>query len=183
MRKSIAAVALSTAALTLAAPTTANAEMYGVDDIRDTHHGSDILALSVRNGPHNLNVTTYHENLRRDPASGSAESIFVDTDRSNPGPEYVFVAGLYEGTDYVLHHTDGFRPATWGKPVENGDYIMRIDYAKDVVKVRISRAALGDADAVRVAARASGTRADGTHDGLVDWVGPRRWFTPWIDKA
>ena len=184
MRKTIAAVALSTAALgTLAAPTAAHAELYGVDDVRDTDHGSDILAESIRNGRANLTVTTFHEDLRRDPATGSGGAIFIDTDRSDRGPEYVFAAGYFEGTDYVLMHTDGFRRSSWGKPVENGDYIMRVDYAEDTVKVRMSRAALGKPGAVRVAVRASGTRSDGTSDGLVDWVGKPRTFTPWIARG
>lgn len=183
MRKTIAAVALSTAALTLGLADSAHAELHGVDDPRDTFHGSDILALDVRNGPENLNVTTHHAGLRRDPATGSGGTIFVDTDRSDRGPEYVFVAGYFAGTDYQLRETEGFHSKKWGDPVEHGDYIMRVRYAKDLVRVRISQAALGNPDAVRVSVRASGTRTDGTRHGLVDWVGGRRSFTPWIARG
>jgi hypothetical protein len=177
------ATGLVAAALTVTLSGAAHAEMYGVDDGPDTSHGSDILAISVRNGPHNLTVTTTHANLRPDPATGSGGAIFIDTDPSDRGPEYVFVAGYYRGTDYQLLHTDGFRPATWGRPVSNGDYIMKVDYRRDTVRVRISQGALREPDRVRVSARASGTRRDGTCDGLVDWVGKRRWFTPWIDRG
>jgi hypothetical protein len=177
------AAGLAAAALTVALPGAAHAEMYGVDDGPDTSHGSDILAISVRNGPDRLDVTTWHADLRPDPATGSGGSLFIDTDRDNPGPEYVFVAGYYRGTDYQLLHTDGFRPATWGEPVEDGEYVMRVSYRRDTVRVRIAQGALGEPDRVRVAARASGTRSDGTSDGLVDWVGKRRWFTPWVDRG
>jgi hypothetical protein len=183
MRKTTAAVALSTAALTLALAGTAHAEQYGVDDPQDTFHGSDVLALQVRNGQENLTVTTFHEGLHRNPATGSSGAIYVDTDRDDRGPEYVFVGGFYEGTDYLLRQTEGFGHKAWGDPVENGDYIMRVDYAKDRVRFKMSRAALGNPDAVRVAVRVSGTRTDGTSHGLVDWVGTPRWFTPWIDRG
>lgn len=182
MRKNIAAVALSTAALTIGLASPALAEQYGVDDPQDTSHGSDIRALQVRYGGDTVHVTTFHENLRRDPATGSSETIFLDTDRHDRGPEYVFTAGLYEGTDYLLRHADGFAQDTWGDPVENGDYILRIRYGSDQARVRISRAALGNPDAVRVAVRASGTRTDGTSHGLLDWVGTPRSFTPWISR-
>lgn len=182
MRKTIA-VALSTAALTVGLAGTAHAELYGIDDPQDTSHGSDILALQVRNGAENLNVTTYHTNLRRDPGTGSSGAIFVDTDRHDAGPEYVFVAGYYEGADYRLLETEGFAVKKWGNPVEDGDYLLRVHYATDRAHVRISREALDNPGAVRVAVRASGTRTDGTSHGLLDWVGQRRSFTPWIAQG
>jgi hypothetical protein len=178
---SIAAATLAAAALTLGLAGTAHADVHRTDDPDDTAHGSDILALKVRNGLDNLNVVTEHVNLRRDPATGSGGMIFIDTDPDDAGPEYVFVGGFFEGTDYTLLETEGFARSKWGDPVEHGDYIMRVDYAEDRVRVRMSRATIGDAAAVRVAVRASGTRSDGTSDGLVDWVGDRREFTPWVD--
>ena len=118
MRKTIAAVALSTAALTetlgIAGP--AHAELYGIDDPRDTSHGSDIVSLQVRNGQENLSVTTTHVDLRRDPATGSGGAIYIDTDRDDRGPEYVLVAGYFEGTDYQLLHTEGFGPESGATP-------------------------------------------------------------------
>ncbi|MCB0893783.1 MAG: hypothetical protein H6529_07000 [Nocardioides sp.] len=183
MRTTLAAAALSAAALTLVSAGAAHAELYGIDDPEDTFHGSDIRALSVRNGQENVTVTTVHDNLVRRAASGSAETVFVDTDRHDRGPEFVFVAGLYEGTDYLLRATDGFDRSSWGEPVENGDYVLRVRYRKDVARVVMSRAALGNPDEVRVAVRASGTRTDGTSHGLLDWVGERRSFTPWLSRG
>jgi hypothetical protein len=183
MRKNIAAVALSTAALTLGLAGAAHAEQYGVDDPQDTFHGSDILALQVRNGQENLTVKTYHSNLVRSYKSGSGGAIYIDTDKSDRGPEYVFAGGFFEGTDYLLTETEGFGPDQWGDPVENGDYIMRVNYRTDQVRVRISQAALGEPDEVRVAVRASGTRTDGTSHGLVDWVGKPRSFSPWLARG
>ncbi len=183
MRKTTAAVALSAATLLAGVAGPALGEQYGVDDPQDTYHGSDVLALQVRNGAENLTVTTFHEGLHRDPATGSSGAVYVDTDRHDRGPEYVFVGGFFEGTDYALLETDGFGRKSWGSPVENGDYIMRVRYAKDQVRFRMSRAALGNPDAVRVAVRVTGTRTDGTSHGLVDWVGKPRSFTPWLSRG
>ena len=183
MRKTIAAVALSTAALTLGTVSPAHAERYGVDDPRDSSHGFDVRALQVRNAGDTVHVTTFHEDLRRDPASGAGETIFFDTDRHDRGPEFVLATGLYEGTDYLLRATEGFAQDTWGDPVENGDYILRIRYGLDQARFRVSRVALGGADAVRVAVRASGTSTHGSGHGLVDWVGKPRSFTPWIARG
>lgn len=172
-----------TAALTAGLAGAAHADLYGVDDPRDTHHGSDVLALQVRNGQDDLTITTIHQNLRRDPASGSGAAIYIDTNRHDRGPEYVFAAGLFEGTDYVLRHTEGFGVKQWGKTVENGDYSLRINYRKERARFQISQVTLREPDAVRVAVRVSGTRSDGSSRGLVDWVGKPRSFSLWIDRG
>ncbi|KAA1429228.1 hypothetical protein [Nocardioides antri] len=184
MRTTIASTAAALAAgLVVGLGGPAHADLYGIDDPSDTAHGSDILALQVLNGGENVHVTTIHDNLRRDPATGSGGIIYVDTDKDDKGPEYVFTAGYFEGTDYALSETEGFGPKKWGDRVEHGDYTMRVRYKADRVHVTISRAALGDPGEIRVAVRASGTRTDGTSDGLVDWVGERRSFTPWIAQG
>lgn len=180
MRTSLAAVAAATLALGVAAP--AHADRYGVDDPEDTFHGSDVTALTVVHGPENLTVTTQHLGLRPDPATGSRETVFIDTDRSDPGPEYVFSADLTRSFRYVLRATDGFARSTWGDPVEHGDYILDVDYRQERARVRISHAALGSPSAVRVAARVSGQRTDGTRHHLTDWVGKPRLFSLWIPR-
>ena len=178
MRKiTAAAVALSTAAITFGLSGTAHAEQYGIDDPDDTSHGVDVLAMTVRNGKANLNVITDHDDLRRAPATAAGGTIFIDTVKSDKGPEFVFVGGFFDGTDYILLETEGFPRKTWGDPIENGDYIMRIDYRTDQVRVRMSRAALGNPGAVRVVMRAAGS------SGAVDWVSQRRVFSPWIARG
>lgn len=176
------AVALSAAALAIGFAGPANAERYGIDDPQDTYHGSDIRSLDVRNGQENLHVVSIHEGLHRDPRTGSGGTVYIDTDRSDHGPEYVVTAGYFEGTDYVLSETEGFGHRQLGEPVENGDYIMHVDYRKDRVHLTISQPAIGDPADVRVAMKASGNRTDGTSEGLTDWVGEPRTYTPWIAR-
>jgi hypothetical protein len=183
MRKTvISAAALAAASLAFGIVGPAHAELYGLDDPQDTFHGSDLRAVQIRNGEHRLVVTTHHDNLVRSPKSGSSGAVYIDTDAGNKGPEYVFAGGYFEGTDYQLLHTEGFGTKNWGKPVD-AFYIMRIDYAKDTVRMKMSRAAIGNAGKVRVAVRVSGTRTDGTTHGLVDWLGEPRAFTPWIAQG
>lgn len=185
MRKTITgtAVALSAAALTLGLAGTAHAGTYGIKDPNDTHHGSDIRVVEVRNGPNNLHVVSTHQNLRRDPATGSGGVVYIDTDDGDKGPEYVFVGGYFVGTDYALMETEGFGRKQFGDHVEQGDYMMEVNYNKERVHLTMSRHSLGDPTDVRLAIRASGTRSDGTSDGLVDWVGKRREMTPWLAQG
>lgn len=174
--------ALSAAVLTLGLAAPASASSIGVTDPQDTFHGSDLRAVRVKNGDHNVVVVTNHTNLRRDPMTGSSGAVYVDTDPSDKGPEFVFVGGYYEGTDYQFLHTEGFGHKNWGTPVD-GSYEMTVDYAKDRVRMRMSRQALGTPGDVRVAVRVSGTRTDGTSTGLVDWLGEPRSFTEWVAKG
>lgn len=87
----------------------------------------------------------------------------------------MFVGGFYAGTDYQPVRTDGFGLEDWGTPVD-GSCDMRVDYAKDRVRLQMSHDALGNPDEVRVA----GTRTDGTSAGPVDWLGERHSFTRWV---
>lgn len=183
MHKTIAsAAAVSVAALTLGLAGPASAASIGVKDPQDTGHGSDLRSVQLRNGDRNVVVITTHTNLRRDPRSGSGGAVYVDTDRSDKGPEFVFVGGYFEGTDYQLLHTEGFGHKKWGEPVD-GTYELTINYRKDRVRMRMSRAALDNPGRVRIAVRASGTRNDGTGAGLVDWLGEPREFTAWVARG
>ena len=178
----VSTAALSAAALTLGIAGPANAASIGVKDPQDTFHGSDLRAVQLKNGDNHVVVVTNHTNLRRDPKTGSSGAVYVDTDRSDKGPEFVFVGGYFEGTDYQLLHTEGFGRKNWGAPAD-GTYEMTIDYAKDRVRMRMSRETLGNPGKVRVAVRVSGTRTDGTSRGLVDWLGEPRSFTQWVAKG
>ena len=180
MRTPIAAATLAAALLPIALAGPANAERYGVDDPEDTFHGSDVLSLSVRNAGDSIDITTTHLGLRRDPRTGSAGVVYLDTDPDDRGPEYVFVGGFYAGTDYTLRKTEGFGRRQWGNPLHHADYLMKVNYQKETVRIRIHRPGVGNPDEVRVAVRVSGTRTDGTSHGLVDWVGKKNGFTPWI---
>lgn len=183
MRKTIATTAaLSAATLAFGLAGPAAADSIGMTDPQDTFHGSDLRAVQVKNLDKAVVVITNHTNLRRDWRTGSAGAVYLDTDRSDRGPEFVFVGGYYEGTDYQLLETEGFGHKKWGAPAE-GTYRMSVDYAKDQVRMRMSRKALDHPGKVRVAVRVSGTRTDGTSKGLVDWLREPHSFTPWVARG
>lgn len=174
--------ALSATALTLALGGPASAASIGVKDPQDTFHGSDLRAVQLINNDRNVVVVTNHTNLRRDPRTGSGGAVYLDTDPDDRGPEVVLVGGFFEGTDYQLVRTEGFGVEKWGAPVD-GSYEMTVDYARERVRMRMSREALGRPEEVRVAVRIAGTRTDGTSTGLVDWLGEPRSFTSWVARG
>lgn len=175
-----AAAAATTAALTLGLAGPASAESFGVKDPADVHHGVDLRAVHVNHGTYNLRVTLHHTNLRRDHRSGASGAVYLDTDPDDKGPELVFVGGYFEGTDYILLTTEGFGPKKWGEPVQ-ASYDMKLDYAKEQTRMRISRAALGRPDRVRVAVKVGGQRRDGTR--VVDWMRKPFAYTPWAARG
>lgn len=178
----VSTAALSAAALTLGLAGPASADSIGVTDPRDTSHGSDLRSVQVEHRDRAVVVTTTHTNLRKDPASGSGGTVYLDTDRGDRGPEYVVVGGYFMGTDYQVLRTEGFGRKQWGAPAP-GSYEMALDFGKEQVRTWISRRSLGAPDEVRVAVRVSGTRRDGTSKGLVDWLGEPRSFTRWVERG
>lgn len=175
----LSVAALSLAALVLGQVAPASADDIGVRDPKEINHGVDLRAVVVQHNARNIVVTTTHTNLRPSFRSGSAGAVYLDTDPSTSGPDFVFVGGYFNGTDYQLLETDGFGRRTWGPPVE-GSYRMRLDYDREQVRMRISRETLGSPLEVRVAVSVSGTRRNGTGRGLRDWLGQPRSFTEWV---
>jgi hypothetical protein len=170
--------ALAVGVLGLAAPAVA-AERTFADAKGDVAHGVDLHTVKVVNEK-NVRFVVQHRNLVRSFRSGAGMSAFIDTDRTRKGPEFIFVAGLFEGTDYTLVRANGWRQ---GRRVtgDSCSYRMRLNYADDLTRVRMSRACLGRPDDVRVAVRAGGSRAGG--DQVVDWLGGRRDWSRWVAKG
>ena len=176
----IGAATLALASLTLTHLAPASADAIGVRDAKDLDHGVDLRSVVVDHRADDVVVTTTHTDLRPSWRTGSGGAVFLDTDEADPGPEYVFAGGYFDGTDYQLVHTDGFATSSWGQPVK-GSYRMRIDYDRDQVRMRISRDAIGSPARVRVAVRVAGTRPDGSSTGK-DWLGESRSWTDWVAR-
>ncbi len=175
MRKTLIGAAATAAALTFSLAGPASAERFGIDDPIESGHGVDLVAVSVVNAQKNLRIVLTHNNLRRSPAAGAGGSVYIDTDPENKGPELVFTGGYFAGTDYRLLSTEGFGVGKWGEPVD-GFYDMKLDYAREKTLIRISRKALGGADAVRVAVRVSDNE-------IVDWMGKPRSYSLWLARG
>jgi hypothetical protein len=176
--KGAAASAAVALALGVAAP--ASALAMTVEDPVESGHGVDLHAVRVGNGEKNLRVVLTHTNLRRDPGTGSGGVVYIDTDPTDKGPEFAFVGGFFEGTDYQLVATEGFGAKNWGDAVD-GSYRMILDYRQEQTRIRIAQDALGDVGELRVAVRVAGRRTDGSK--VVDWLGEPRSFTGWVDRG
>ncbi len=175
MRKTLIGAAATAAALTISLAGPASAERYGIDDPIESGHGVDLVAVTVVNAQQNLRITLTHNNLRRSPAAGAGGAVYIDTDPEDRGPELVFVGGFFAGTDYQLLSTEGFGVGQWGEPVD-GSYDMKLSYAQEKTLIRISRQALGGADAVRVAVRVSDNE-------IFDWMGKPRSYSLWLARG
>lgn len=180
--RSAAAVAAAALALTVpgAATQSAHASADVTTDPADVRHGVDLRSVKVTHGENALTVRLDHKNLRPHWRTGSSGSVFVDVDPDDRGPELVFAGGFFRGTDYALVSADGFRPATWGEPVDC-EHRMRVDYAADTVHMRIGADCLDGAEQVRVAVKVGGERRDGST--VTDWLSGRRHFTDWVARG
>ena len=177
-RTFLSAATLAVSALALTQTSPASADGIGVSDPRDLGHGVDLRSVEVEHGGRNVVITTTHSDLVESFRSGSSGAVFLDTDRSHAGPEFVFAGGYFVGTDYALLATGGFATSAWNGPVD-GSYGMRIDYDTDQVRMRISRTVMGAPDEIRVAVRVAGSRPDGSSTKR-DWLGEPRSFTEWV---
>ena len=145
----------------------------------DMAHGADIYGAKVVNEK-NVRVVLRVADLVPTYKSGAGVTVYLDTDPADAGPEFAFLGGMFEGTDYGLVRTEG-----WNVPdnprVVRGFHIMKLDYDNDVARFRMTRAALDHPGKVRVAIRTSGEQNDG--DIVHDWLHARRDFTSWVKRG
>lgn len=175
-RSVLGGVAAVTLGATLLAPP-AQAEYYSVGDPDDASASmTDIYSLNARHGNAVVAATVSFADLRRDSAAGL--SVYVDTDRTRRGPEYVLNSGLGDGTDYVLTRARRWKGV--GEPVEC-DYEARVKWGKERFRAVLSRECLGDPARVRVSTRMldnpTGDRP------VVDWAPARRRWSLWLDPG
>ena len=150
--KTAAVTALALGTVT-AAGTTATADTQAFADARgDLAHGADIHEVTVT---HNrlVRVTVEHADLVRSYESGSSIRVYLDTDRSAKGPEFAFLGGTFEGADYALVRTQGWKP---GSRAVRGFHRMDLDYAADTATITVGRGVLGEPARVRVALKTGG---------------------------
>jgi hypothetical protein len=165
-----AGAALVLAGLTVAP---ASAEFYGIDDPADASASlTDIYSIDANHGRENLRVRVRFNELMRSSAAGL--SIFIDSDRSEKGPEYVLSSGLGDGTDYVLTEADGWRGSD---DRVRCDYAARPKWGRDVFRAVVSRDCFDRVPSVRVSVKMV-DQADGSTP-IVDWAPKRqRWSLP-----
>lgn len=144
------------------------------DAAGDVDSGVDLLKARLGNGGM-VRIALTHDDLVRHPEYGVGASIFLDTDPAEKGPEFEFVGGFFEGTDYMLAETDGWKRDRTVN-MQKCFYILKLDYDADRSVVRIDPDCFGDPEKVRIAVKATGDSAEGPEH---DWLGGRRQFTKW----
>lgn len=161
--------ALVAGSLGVAAP--AQADTVGFRDARgDMGHPADIHVVRVVNEKM-VRVKIRHQNLT--PRGNKSASVFVDTDAGEPGPEFVFAAGIFAGTDYQLVRMRGWKRV--GDPLACA-IDLGLDYRRDVSQFKMHRRCLGHPTKVRVAVKVTGETA-GQDTFTADWLHGRREFT------
>ena len=183
----IAGSALAVAAIAAVAGPALAATSSFTDARGDMSQGADIRRVWVDNGATKLRINVVHRDLVRSFRSGSSLSVFIDTDRARTGPEFVFVAGTFEGADYALLPADGFRmKGNRQVPLHGGTAQMRVDYADDIARIRIDRVVLDNPGRVRVEVKTGAEllpAGGGDPSTEVDWLGTPRTFTPWVPRG
>lgn len=172
------AVAAATLALTTLAAAPAHAERYSIDDGPDASGSlNDIHTLTARHGAAKVVVKTRFADLRRDAVAGM--SIFLDTDRTDRGPEYRLGTGLSDGTDYLLSAVEGYGDD--GSPVTDCFYILDLRWGRDVARTAIDRDCLGTPAEVRVSVKMRDD-FDASHP-ITDWAPGRRRWSLWLQPS
>ncbi len=180
MRKHTAGIVagLTTTAITLALAGPAHAGIYSVDDADDSPHGSDIYTVGVTHTAKKLTVVTDHDNLRKSFRSAASLWVFIDTDKSDKGPEYVVSTDLFtNGGEYNLYATEGFARSSWVEEDSLPGVRVVVDTAAESARTIVRTAALGHPDEVRVSIRAKGKGPQS-----IDWVGPSHSWSLWVDN-
>ena len=172
-----AGAAVVAGVLALAGPAAADIGGFD-DDLGDVRHGVDLRSVSVVNEK-NVRVVLHHDNLVRSYKSGAGMTVWLDTVPAERGPEFAFTGGLFEGADYALIRTEGWKFGRTAEPL-TCSYEMKLNYKDDITRIRMSRACLDKPGKVRVAVKASGEQRDG--DIVTDWLHQRRAFTPWVRR-
>jgi hypothetical protein len=182
LRRAGAVTAVTTALGVLAPLVLAGAAGAQEATVPDAHgdmhgHGADIHRVRVVNEKA-VRVEVAHKDLVRSYKSGAGIKVYLDTDRDQAGPEYVFMGGIFEGADYALQIAEDWK-ATGVVPLQK-PYVMKLDYAHDVTRIRFSQEALGHPDEVRVTVRTGGD-VDG--EQVTDWLRGVRHFTRWVARG
>jgi hypothetical protein len=172
MRKWRASSALVGALVAVLTTTTAGpasaATARFTDAAGDAHRGVDIRAVRVVNDDR-IVVRTRFDFLN--PTAARGLTVYFDTDRPNPGPEYAAVGGLNNSSDW-----QALRIGRWNDPtprqLRRCDIDLRLRFGEHgVATFDIARSCFREPGAIRVAVRAGGPNSQ-------DWAPARRTFYP-----
>jgi hypothetical protein len=181
-------VAVSAIAITGLAGTALAQTSVFEDAKGDMEQGADIHKVRVVNGDEKLRINVRHDDLVRSFRSGSSIAVYIDTDRTRTGPEFVLLGSTFEGGDYGLLPADGFQQVGRRQvPLHGGMYLLRLDFVEDIARITIDQVVIGDPEQVRVEVK-TGTElvpeySTSPDPAEVDWLGEPKKFTPWVAQG
>ena len=178
-RAGIAAAAV-TAAVTLLLAAPAGAESMTRSDPADaTASPTDIRHVTVNHTQHHVVLRIRFADLETgmDNATSSA-SIYFDTRPRHAGPEFVMGIPLFEGSDWAVVRTHGWRP---GQNPLSCRSQLRLLPERDLAVASVSRDCLDRPGKVRVSIRMTDW-FDGSHV-VRDWFPKRLGFTRWLSRG
>jgi hypothetical protein len=171
-----AAVLAAAATLPLTAGAVAHADSVAVSDPADaTASPADIRKVRVNHAERTVYVRVKVADLPAALENGPGMILWFDTDRSEPGPEFRMGVPIFEGGDWAVVRTDGWRPV--GEQL-NCPSEVRYLPAQDALRVEVARRCLDRPRKVRVSAKMEDW-FDPSHV-VRDWAPGRRAFTPWV---
>lgn len=176
-RISLGAALVVAVAVAAAAPASAQWQRF-TDQRGDVASSIDVHSVRVVNGTpdaHGVKIVVQQETL----LGGDHGTVWIDTDRANPGPE--FKVDWIANTDaFGLLKVDTFKdPGTIvdcpGLRIRSDEYAVG-----DHSTIRIPRSGLDRPSDVRVSVKMSRTDAGHT---WVDWAPGARGFYAWVDRG
>ncbi len=148
----------------------------GADATASLH---DVLTTTIKHRSERVVVRTTYTDLRRHSDAGPAgTTIHLDTVPERKGPEFALTTGLQDGTDYQL-----VKVRRWKLTTTQVDcaHDLRIRWKRDVTRLRVDRACIGDPEQVRVSQKMV-DQYDGSHP-VIDWAPGRKRFSAWVSAG
>jgi hypothetical protein len=170
LRRAIA-VAASTLLAGVALAPSAQADIVTFSDV-----GAHITGVRVSHGPATVGVTAYDGDL----ADAMYYRFWLDTDSSDPGPEYK--AEVYPNSDGIfLMRVANF--ASGGRKFHCSGFRAIADaYGADYAKIIVPRNCIGAPGRVRVAVVGYYDEDSDPHIDVVDWAPGEERFYPWVNR-
>ena len=138
--------------------------------------GAHITSVRVSHGPSTLGITANDADM----TLGTYYHFWVDTDSTNPGPEYK--AEVYPNSDGIyLKRVGNF--ASRGVIIRcSGLRAIADVFGDDYAKVIIPRSCIGAPSRVRVSVVGYYDEDNDQHIDVVDWAPGEERFYPWVNR-
>ena len=138
--------------------------------------GGHITSVRVSHGPRTVGITAYDAEM----TLGTYYHFWVDTDTTNPGPEYR--AEVYPNSDGILIKRVG-NFASRGIMFHCAGLRATADvFGEDYAKVVIPRSCLGAPTRVRVSVVARYDENNDDRIDVVDWAPGEERFYAWVNR-